>query len=99
MPACDKGRVSVRGFMKLCNNAFYSTMSTWSHFLKNWTEIADITLASTMSAAVLVITQTTITLVYFHDAILQDHIFIIERNTLKTLFIFVMSLMTEAMAV
>ena len=56
-------------------------MSTWSHFLKNWTEIAHITLESTMSAVVPVMSQTTILFVYFHDAILYERIFIIEGNT------------------
>jgi len=54
-----------------------------------------------MSAAVLVMSQTTILHAYFHEAILYDHtrIFIIEGNTLKSLYVFVKNLMTEAMAV
>ena len=66
---------------------------------RNWAEIAEIILASTMSAAVPVMSQTTILLTYFHDSILYDHTFTIEGNTLKTLNIFVKNLMAEIMAV
>jgi len=52
-----------------------------------------------MSAAVPVMSQTTILLTYFHDSILYDHTFTIEGNILKTLNIFVKNLMAEIMAV
>lgn len=54
-----------------------------------------------MPAAMPVMSQTTILLMYFHDAILYDRtcIFTIEGGTLKHLYVFLKNLMTEAMAV
>jgi hypothetical protein len=54
-----------------------------------------------MSAAVPVMEQTTILLMYFHDAILYYHarIFTIEGVTLKHLYVFVENLMIKTMAV
>jgi hypothetical protein len=63
----------------------------------NLPDMSHIILATTLSADVPLMSQITVLLVYFHDAIFYDHLFIIEGNTLKTLPVFVMSLMTEAM--
>lgn len=54
-----------------------------------------------MSAAVPVMSQTKILLMYFHDAMLYDHkhIFTIEGGALKQLYVFVKNFMTETMAV
>ena len=66
---------------------------------RNWAEIAEIILASTMSAAMPVMSQNTILLTYFHDSVLYGHILKLEGNTLKTLNVFVKNLMAEIMAV